>query len=165
MGATTIGKRPGSLQRSRVTRELTWLVPVLVTLSLASFVIGLLAFINELPASRLHAEVTALTHRADALETQVRSQARALTLERRRRTAAERATQSALAKLQATLRVSASVADLNALHASLYRLAQCIPQLQRQLATLRLETTDVNGWLTGATLTRPGLSSACTGGL
>ncbi len=161
MGATTIGRPPASPHTPRTTRELAWLVPVLVTLSIVALVFGLLAFINEPPASRLRGEVTALTHRVGALEAHVRAQAGALTAERHRRLAAERKTRSALATLQSASVVTASAADLNALHASVYQLAQCLPQLQQQLAALRVQTTDVNGWLTGVTLARPGPPPAC----
>jgi polyhydroxyalkanoate synthesis regulator phasin len=162
VGATAIGRPPGSLPTPRATRELAWLVTLLVMLSVVAFVLGLLAFVNEPPASRLRGELTALTHRVDALEAQLRGQTHALTLERRRRLAAERKAQSALATLRAASDVTASAADLNALHGSVYRLAQCVSQLEQQLAAIRVQTTDTGGWLTGVTLTRPAPPPACT---
>jgi hypothetical protein len=161
VGATAIGRPPASLETPRAPRELTWLVPLLVMLSVVALVLGLLAFINEPPASRLHGEVTALTHRVGALEAQARAQAHALMLEHRRRVGAERATRSALARLRAASDITASVADLNALHGGIYRLAQCVTQLEQQLAALRVQTTDINGWLIGVTLARPAPPPAC----
>ena len=36
----------------------------------------------------------------------------------------------------------------------------CIPQLQQELAGLKMQTSNVNGWLTDAVLTKPATVSA-----
>ena len=155
MGATTIGRPPTSGKSTSASRELAWLVPVLVMLSLVALVVGLLALINEPPNARLRGQVNALTIRVGALEARVHAQQQALVVERHGRVAAERAARSTLDALQATSYTSASAADLNLLHAHFNSLARCNAQLQQELAALRLQTTNVNGWLTGVTLTRP----------
>ena len=164
MGVTLIDRPPRSSQAGSARPELNWLVPVLVSLSVIATIIGLLAFINETPTAQLHGEVTALTHRVGALETQVRAEQRALTVERHRRAAAERKIRSALAALRDASNTTASAADLNQLHADLFRLGQCLPQLQRELGSLRVQSTDVNGWLTGVTLRRASVPTACASG-
>ena len=161
MGATVIGRPPTSVKPTPASRELAWLVPILVMLSLIALVVGLLAFVNEAPTSHLSGQMSALTHRVGALEARVRAQQHALVVERHRRVAAERTARSTLAALRATSDTSASAADLNLLHAHLNGLAHCNAQLQRELAALRLQTSDINGWLTGVTLMRPVPPSAC----
>ncbi len=163
MGATTLGKPP-SVKATRTNRELAWLVPVLVTVSIVALVVGLLAFVNEPPNARLRSQVSTLSRRVDALETQLSAQKRTASAEHRRRVAAERQIRTTLAKVQAMSELSASAADLNALHATVYRLEQCTTQLQQELRSLRVQTTDVNGWLTGVTLMRPAVPAVCAHG-
>jgi hypothetical protein len=164
VGVTLIDRPPHSSQAGSARRELNWLVPVLVSVSVVATIIGLLAFINETPTTRLHSEVTTLTERVSALETQVRAEQRALTVERHRRAGAERMIRSALAALRDASNMTASAAGLNLLHADLFRLGQCLPQLQRELGSLRVQSTDVNGWLTGVTLQRGTVPTACASG-
>ena len=164
MGATLTDRPPRSSQATSRRPELNWLVPVLVGVSVIAMVVGLLAFVNETPTTQLHSQVNALTQRVDALETQVRAEQRALTAERHRRAAAERVMRSALAGLRDASNTTASAADLNLLHADLYRFGQCLPQLQRELGSLRVQSTDVNGWLTGVTLLRASVPTACASG-
>ncbi len=164
MGVTLIDRPPLASQAGSARRELNWLVPVLVSVSVIAIVVGLLAFINETPTTQLHSEVTALTQRVGALESQVRAERRALTVERHRRAAAERMIHSALAALRDASNMTASAADLNLLHAELSRLGQCLPQLERELGSLRVQSTDVNGWLTGVALLRGSVSTACASG-
>ena len=164
MGATLTDGRPVSSQAGSARAELNWLVPILVSVSVIAMVVGLLAFINETPTTHLQGDVNALTHRVGALEAQVRTEQRALVVERRRRSGTERVIREALGALRAASNTTASAADLNLLHADLYRLGQCLPQLQRELASLRVQSTDVNGWLTGVTLLRPSAPTACAPG-
>ena len=165
MGVTLINRQPRSSQARPSRPELNWLVPILVSVSVIAMVVGLLAFINETPTTQLHSEVNALSRRVGALEGQVRTARRALTAERRRRAAAERVIRAALGALREASDTTASAADLNLLHADLHRLAQCLPVLQRELASIHVQSTDVNGWLTGVTLLRgAAVPPACTQG-
>ncbi len=164
MGVTLIDQPPRSSRAGSARPELNWLVPVLVSVSVVATIVGLLAFINETPTTQLHSEVTTLTKRVGALETRVRAEQRALTVERHRRASAERTIRSALAALRDASNMTASAADLNLLHADLSRLGQCLPQLQRELGSLRVQNTAVNGWLTGVTLLRGSVPTACASG-
>ena len=77
--------------------------------------------------------------------------------------------QSRLVALRRASAQAPSAGNVNRLQDSVDQLAirmhmfqVCIPQVQQELAGLTLQTSNTNGWLTNASLTRPAsVSQAC----
>jgi uncharacterized coiled-coil protein SlyX len=135
-----------------------WLVPIIALIAMVAT--GLAVYsLTRVPATKtLQAQVGVLQAQVTSLRAQLRSVHPKLAALQR----AERSARARIASLSARQGTSASAGDVTRLSATVQALQACIPQLQTELARLNVKTTNLNGWLIGAVLTRPiSLSPGC----
>jgi len=145
-------------EHQRPPLPLEWLIPILALFVVAAIGIGVLA-LRSVPSTH------ALQHDVSAL----RSEVGTLQL----RLAAERTAVAGMgAKLASVQKASSRAASagtvnllsdrVDQLSANVHMLQVCTAQLEQALAGLGLRTSNVNGWVTGAALTKPAvISQAC----
>jgi hypothetical protein len=130
---------------------LEWMLPILGLFVALAIGLGVVALKRPSADTALRGEVVALRSEVGSL--QVRLAAARRTIAR---------TQSGLATVRRTSSRAASAGNVNVLrssveqlNATLSMLRVCVPQLQREVASLSVQTRDTKGWLTGAQLDRP----------
>lgn len=139
-------------------RSLEWLIPILVLFLLVAVAVAAFALSRGPSTAPLRSDISVLRADVGLLQSRVAAQQRAISSERSKvaslRKAAKRTPTPALVG-----RLENSVSSLTA---TLSMLRVCVPQLQQELAGLKVQTTNVTGWLTGASLIKPAaLTPAC----
>jgi septal ring factor EnvC (AmiA/AmiB activator) len=167
LGVTTrsnldVRARSSTDRQARVARPLAWLLPILAALVAATVAVGVFAVLSAPETDRLQRDVRSLRDDVGTLRARLRSDQQALAR-----------TQSALTSIRQASARSATVDQLSALTAGISRLQSnvhtlslCLPELQRELLGMAVQTTSSNGSVTGARIsTLPALPWYCSGTL
>ena len=145
-------------ERKRRPLPVEWLVPILAVFVLAAIGIGVLA-LKSAPSTRaLQRDVSVLRGDVSTLQSRLAAQQSAATR-----------MQAKLASVQKTSSHAASAGNVNhlsdrvdQLNVNVHMLHVCTAQVEQAVLGLGLRTTSVNGWVTGTSLSRPGvISQAC----
>ena len=164
MGTTSLASQPSSFAGDPRTGRherlsLVWLIPILGVLASAAIGIGVLALTSAPSTNSLRTQVTALQADVGSLHAQLAAQRRALSQESRSLAASQTSTKATIASLRMQSDTAASAGDLNRLTMSVHRLLVCVPQLQQELSGLSVQATNQSGWLTGASISNPTITS------
>jgi hypothetical protein len=133
-------------------------VPVVAVCVAAAIGIGYIALKDVATTRSARHEMSALSGEIASLRGQLVDTQRALVR-----------TQSKLASLRSATVKAASAGNVaqlsdsvDELKVNVHMLQVCVPQLRAELEGLKLQTGNVNGWLTGALLLKPvAMSAAC----
>jgi len=150
-GSPARGREPAARDRTHA-----WVVPILAVFVAIAIGIGVVALTDVASTRSVRHEVTGLRGEVAALRTQLAGTQHALAR-----------TQAKLASLRAAAADTASAGNVtqltdsvDELKVNVHMLQVCVPQLRAELEGLKLQTGNVNGWLTGALLLKPAVMSA-----
>ncbi len=152
-------QRPADSPEVQHLVMLEWMLPTLVVVAAVAIGIAVLALNRASSNGSLRHDVSALQNDVGSLHAKLAAEQRAVVkaqskLASLRRASAQAPTAGNVSRLQD---------NVDQVTIKMRMLQVCVPQLQQEVAGLKLRTSDTNGWLTNAFLERPAsVSQACS---